>query len=50
MSDDEILSDHAAHREGEDVDLVVAETLRDETVGVSGGFFESSVMRAGPRR
>ncbi len=37
--DDQVLGDHAAHREGEDVDLVVAER-GDELVGVVGGLFD----------
>ena len=37
--DDQVLGDHAAHREGEDVDLVESER-RDELVGVVGGLFD----------
>jgi hypothetical protein len=37
--DDQVLGDEAAHREGEDVDLVEPER-RDELIGVIGSLFD----------
>src|SRR5690348_6131833 len=39
MLDDQVLGDHAAHREGEDVDLLESE-CGDELVGVVSSLFE----------